>query len=181
MKTHWLAIVAIVALSGGVVQARQWNPDAHMSALDYSQITHIKPTGEVVLLWWMVPEIFMPNANNQALLNVLSRYVILGVAEGRASPNGQLAFEPVPTLQIADQMARTYSPLPENMLPADVNQALSTVQALARQSQIGPLAQGVHWFVYQTDTIRSCASGRMSIALSGETYTYDTPIPGCAK
>jgi hypothetical protein len=182
MTKHWLlAAGAMFALCGGIADARQWEPAPQMAALDYSQISHIKPNGQVVLLWWIVPEIFMPNANNQALLNVLSHYVVLGVVQARPGGNGGLTFDPVPTLQIADQASRSYSPLPDNMLPADVSQALTTVENLARQTPVAPLAQGMHWFVYQADTIHSCASGRMSVAFSGETYTFDTPIPGCPK
>lgn len=182
MKRHWLLVAgAMLAFGGTVANARQWEPAPQMAALDYSQISHIKPNGQVVLLWWIVPEIFMANPNNQALLNVLSHYVILGVVQGRPGANGGLAFDPVPALQIADQASHSYSPLPDNMLPADVSQALATVENLARQTPVAPLAQGMHWFVYQADTIHSCAPGRMSIALAGETYTYDTPIPGCPK
>ncbi|HEX5282365.1 MAG TPA: hypothetical protein VFW28_19965 [Micropepsaceae bacterium] len=152
-----------------------------MAALDYSQISHIKPNGQVVMLWWIVPEIFMPNANNQSLLNVLSHYVVLGVVQGRPGPNGALAFDPIPPLQITDQASQIYSPIPDNMLPADVSQALATVENLARQTPVAPLAQGMHWSVYQADTIHSCGQGRMSVALAGETYIFDTPIPGCPK
>jgi len=175
------AALSIALLLGSSATARQWSPDVHASALDYSQIVHVKPTGEVVLLWWVVPEIFMPNANNQMLLNVLSRYVVIGAAEGRPGPNGQLAFQNLPPLQIMDQMSRNYAALPDNALPQDVAQAIATLQSLARQSPLGPIAQGMRWFVYQANTINSCMPGRLSVPLGGETYTYDTPIPGCGR
>jgi hypothetical protein len=183
MKMPWLAFTAfsLAFLAGGSADARQWNPDVHASALDYAQIFHARPTGEIVLLWWVVPEIFMPNANNQSLLNVLSRYVVVGVAQGRPGANGAVAFEKVPALQITDAASRTYSPLPDNMLPADVAQAIGSLRGLASQSPIGPIAQGMRWLVYQVDTIHSCMPGKMSVPLGGETYTYDTPIPGCVK
>ena len=134
-----------------------------------------------MLLWWVVPEIFVPNANNMSMLNVLSHYVILGVAQGRPGPNGAVAFENVPPLPIADQMSSNYLPIQDNALPAEVSQAIANLRALATQSQLGPIAQGMHWFVYQADTIHSCAPGRLSVSLADETYTYDTPIPGCVK
>ena len=183
MKARWIlsSAACLMVTIVGSVDARQWSPDAHASALDYSQIFHVKPSGDIVLLWWVVPEIFTPNANNQSLLNVLSRYIVIGAAEGRPGPNGALAFENVPAPPIKDQNGRAFSPLADTMLPADVSQAIGTLQGLARQSQLGPIAQGMRWFVYQSDTIRSCASGRLSVPLAGETYTYDTPIPGCVK
>ncbi len=183
MKPAWFAsaVLSLALLPGSSAMARQWSPDVHAQALDYSQIVHVRPTGEVVLVWWVVPEIFTPNANNQALLGVLSRYIVLGVADGRAGPNGQLAFENLPPVQIMDQMSHDYSPLPENALPADVAQAVTTLQGLAMQSPLGPIAQGMHWLVYQANTVHSCMPGRLSVPVAGVTYTYDTPIPGCPK
>jgi hypothetical protein len=175
------AALSIALLFGTSATARQWSPDVHASALDYSQIVHVKPTGEVVLVWWVVPEIFMPNANNQMLLSVLSRYVVIGAADGRQGPNGQLAFQNLPPLQIMDQMSRNYAPLPDNAQPPEVAQAIATLQSLARQSPLGPIAQGMHWFVFQADGVHSCMPGRLSVPLAGETYTYDTPIPGCGR
>ena len=181
MKLRWPVIAFCLSVTFGTAEARQWSPDVHASALDYSQIFHARPSGEIVLLWWVVPEIFTPNANNQSLLNVLSHYVVIGVAEGRPGGNGALAFENVPALQIADQNGRMFSAIPDSSLPADVSQGIANLQALSRQSQLGPIAQGMHWFVYQADSIHSCAPGRLSVPFAGETYTFDTPIPGCPK
>lgn len=177
---NWLAGTAIAITLVAPVEARQWG-NGPPAALDYSQIVHVKPTGELVLVWWVVPEIFAPMPNTQALLNVLSRYVVVGVAQGRPGANGAIAMETVPTVQIADQTGRNYSPLAENALPADVSQAIQTLQAISRQSPLGPVAQGIRWFVFQADTIHSCAPGKVSVPFGGETYTYDTPFPGCAK
>jgi hypothetical protein len=180
MKLRWpIFALCLAAAFGGSADARQWNPDVHASALDYSQIFHARPTGEILLLWWVVPEIFTPNANNQSLLNVLSRYVVIGAAEGRPGPNGALAFENIPALQITDQNGRMFSAIPDGSLPADVSQAVQSLQAISRQSQLGPIAQGMRWFVYQSDSARSCAPGRLGVPFAGETYTFDTPIPGC--
>ncbi len=183
MKPAWFAsaTLSIAVLLGSSAMARQWNPDVHSQALDYSQIVHVKPNGEVALVWWVVPEIFTPNANNQALVGVLSRYVVLGIADGRPGSNGALAFENLPPVQIMDQMSRSYSPMPENALPADASQAIATLQGLAMQSPLGPFAQGMHWLVYQANTVHSCMPGKLSVPVAGETYTFDTPIPGCSK
>ena len=112
---------------------------------------------------------------------MLSRYVVIGVAQGRPGANGAMTTETVPAVQIMDQTGRTYSPLPDNSLPTDVSQAIAALQAISRQSPLGPIAQGIRWLVFQADTIHSCAPGKVSVPLGGETYTYDTPVPGCAK
>jgi hypothetical protein len=39
----------------------------------------------------------------------------------------------------------------------------------------------MRWFVFDGSTIHSCQPGKLSVPYGGETYIYDTPIPGCAK
>ncbi len=161
-------------------QARQWNPDAHAASLDYTQIVHAKPNGEVVFLWWVVPETFQNDPNSQVIRDVLQRYVMVGIAHGHAGAGGSMSFDTIADLRVTDATGRSLSPLPANATPAEVAQATSTLQMLARQS-LGPLGQGVRWFVFDGSTIHDCAPGKMSVPFAGETYTYDTPIPGCAK
>ena len=160
--------------------ARQWNPDSRGAALDYTQILHSKGTGQVAVVWWVVPETFAGAPNAQAIQDVLSRYVVVGVAEGRAAPGAPMSFTPAQDLKIADSSSRQLSPLAANATPPEVAQTIATLQGLARQN-LGPIGQGMRWFVFDGSTIHSCQPGKMSVPYGGETYTYDTPIPGCAK
>jgi hypothetical protein len=170
---------AIAVALASPIAARQWNPDTRGASLDYTQIVHTKPNGEIVLVWWAVPETFPGDANSKVLTDVLSRYVIIGVAHGHNGAGG-VSLDPVADLGIADQSSRQFSPLAANGAPAEVTQALATLQALARQS-LGPLGTGVRWFAFDGSMIHSCTAGKISVPFAGETYTYDTPIPGCAK
>src|SRR4051812_45298340 len=120
--------------------ARQWNPDARGAALDYSQIVHAKGPGEVVVVWWVTPEAFPPSANNQIIQDVLSRYVVLGIAHGQTSTAGQMSFEPIGDLRVTDSTGRSLAPLAANAMPQEVAQTISGLQALARQS-LGPIGQ----------------------------------------
>jgi len=160
--------------------ARQWNPGSSGAALDYTQILHAKGNGEIVVIWWVVPETFASVPNSQPLQDVLSRYVVIGVADGHAGANGAMSYGEVADLKITDQTARSLSALPSNVTPPEVAQAISALQTIARQS-LGPVGQGIRWFVFDGSTIHSCTPGKMSVPYGGETYTYDTPIPGCAK
>ena len=160
--------------------ARQWNPDARGAALDYTQILHSKGTGQVVVVWWVVPETFTAAPNAQAIQDVLSRYVVVGIGEGRAAPGAPMSFTPIQNLTIADASSRQLSPLAANATPPEVAQTIATLQGLARQN-LGPIGQGMRWFVFDGSTIHSCQPGKMSVPYGGETYTYETPIPGCAK
>jgi hypothetical protein len=161
--------------------ARQWSPDAKAAALDYTQILHSKGGGsEIVFLWWVVPETFPASPNSQPVLDALSRYVILGIAHGHSNPGAPMSFDNIADLRIADSTSRSISALGTNLIPPEAAQALGSVRTLAQQS-LGPIGQGMRWFVFDGSTIHSCAAGKMSVPFAGETYTYDTPIPGCGK
>src|ERR1700680_2834357 len=138
-----LSLLSLVA----PVAARHWSPDARGAALDYTQIIHAKGTGEIVVVWWVVPETFMPAANTQTMRDVLSRYGVVGIADGRPGAGGTMSFENIADLKVIDQASRSLSALPANATPADVAQTTSTLQALARQS-LGGIGQGMRWFVF---------------------------------
>jgi len=172
-----LGVCAVMAPAS----ARQWNPDARGAALDYTQILHAKPTGQIVVVWWVVPETFANDANSQILKDVLSRYVIVGLADGRTVPGGgNMSFTPVADLRITDQTGRSIAALAPSTTPPEVTQATTSLQALGRQS-LGPIGQGMRWFVFDGSTIHSCTPGKMSVPFGGYTYPFDTPIPGCPK
>jgi len=172
--------LAVLALTTPA-SARQWNPDSRGSALDYTQILHAKGTGQVVVVWWVVPETFIGAPNAQSIQDALSRYVVVGISEGRATaPGAPMSFTQIQDLKIADASGRQLSPLAANAMPPEVTQTIATLQGLARQN-LGPIGQGMRWFVYDGSTIHSCQSGKMSVPYGGETYIYETPIPGCAK
>ena len=181
MKSWLLSAGLAMSVVTASVEARQWSPEPRAAALDYAQIVHVKPNGQLVLVWWVVPEIFAPMPNTQPLLNVLSRYVVLGVAQGRPGANGTMTMDTVPAVEITDDMGRSYAPLADNALPPDVSQAIATLQAISRQTPLGPIAQGIRWFVFQADGVHSCGPGALSVPFGGETYNYDTPVPGCTK
>jgi hypothetical protein len=161
--------------------ARQWNPDSRGAAVDYTQILHTKGPGQVVFVWWVVPETFAGAPNAQGIQDALSRYVVVGIGDGRAAgPGAPMTFTPVQDLKIADAAAHQLSPLAANATPPEMAQTITTLQGLARQN-LGPVGQGMRWFVFDGSTIHSCQPGKMSVPYGGETYVFDTPIPGCAK
>lgn len=161
--------------------ARQWNPDSRAAAGDYTLIFHPKGPTQVVAVWWAAPEAFIGAPNAQVMQDALSRYVVVGIADGRvAAPGAPMTFTPIQDLKVADASGRQLSPLAANATPPEMTQTITNLQGLARQS-LGPLGQGMRWFVFDGSMIHSCQPGKLSVPYGGETYTYDTPIPGCAK
>ena len=172
-----LSLTMILALAAGSASARPWKPDPKASAQDYSQIVHSKSNGDIVLLWWLVPQIVptVPQAQD-----VLDKYVIIGIVEGHVSPVGSVSFIPIDTLTANDSSGKPLRHLTPNDVPPALTGLLAGLQAALAQS-IGAMGQGMHWFVFDGGGIHACGSGGLAIPYQGETYTYETPIPGCPK
>src|SRR5258706_14625083 len=162
--------IGVLALLTPVL-ARQWNPDSRGSALDYTQILPSKGTGQVVVVWWVVPETFIGAPNAQSIQDVLSRYVVIGIAEGRAGPGAPMSFSQIQDLKISDSSARQLSSLTANATPAEVAQTIATLQGLARQN-LGPIGQGMRWFVFDGSTIHSCQPGKLSVPYGGGVHMH---------
>jgi hypothetical protein len=165
----------LAALAVSPAAARQWNANGQGAAVDYTQIIDTKTNGEFVFVWWPVPEAFPNDPNTQVIKNVLGRYIFVGIARGRNGGAG-MSFFAITDLKIADGMSRQLSPLAGNTLPPEVAQTLTALQAIQH-----PMRQGLRWFVFDGSTIHACMSGKLSVPFEGVTYTFDTPIPGCAK
>src|SRR6266550_2428990 len=119
MRSAAFTALAVMALMIPA-SARQWNPDARGAALDYTQILHSKGTGQVVVVWWVVPATFAGAPNAQAIQDVLSRYVVVGISEGRGTPVAPRSFSPIQDLKIADASSRQRSPLAASATPPEV-------------------------------------------------------------
>src|SRR5258708_32717306 len=102
IRSAGLSSLAVLALMTPAL-ARQWNPDSRGAAVDYTQILHTKGPGQVVFVWWVVPETFAGAPNGQAIQDALARNVVVGIADGRAAgPGAPMTFNPVPDLTIAE-------------------------------------------------------------------------------
>ena len=120
-----LAVLALMIPAS----ARQWNPDSRSAAGDYSLIFHSKGPTQVVAVWWAAPEAFIGAPNAQAIQDALSRYVVIGIADGRApGPGAPMTFTPVPDLKIADAGGRQFSPLAANATPPEMTQTITALQ-----------------------------------------------------
>jgi hypothetical protein len=109
---------------------------------------------------------------------VLDKYVVVGVVHANAGVNGRVSFDPIDTLQARDGNGSPLTLLIGDNVPPTVAGLLSGVEATVRQA-LGAMGQGMHWFVFDGGAVHSCVTGGLSIPVAGETYTYETPIPGC--
>ena len=170
-----LLLSSLVLLSfSAPSSSRPWKPDAKAAAQDYAQIVHSKPNGDIVIVWWLVPQI-APTPPQ-----VLDNYVIVGIGEGHVAPTGTMSFAAINSLGANDANGRALKFLTRNDIPPAVSALLAGLQPPLSQS-LGAMGQGIHWFVFEAGGVHACGPGGLSIPYKGETYTYETPIPGCPK
>ena len=56
---------------------------------------------------------------------------------------------------------------------------IATSEAALRQSTQG---QGkIYWGIWEAGSISACQKGKLVVNYEGEAYSFDTPLPGCAK
>ncbi len=76
-------------------------------------------------------------------------------------------------------MGNALKQIADSDLPPVMTNMLASVEGMLHQA-LGPMGEGIHWLVFDSGgTVRSCAKGGLSVQYAGETYTYQTPIPGC--
>ncbi|HML11409.1 MAG TPA: hypothetical protein VK432_11165 [Stellaceae bacterium] len=178
------AIAAFVALlcllcaaAPDPAQSRPWKPTPAALAQDYTQIIDNRSGKELVLVWWLVPQLI---PNSSAAAELLDKYVVVGIIHGHVDVGGTLSFDKIDSLQAMDGNSTPLKALIGDNIPPAVQGALTAVEGVLRQA-LGPTGQGIAWFVFEGGAVHACQKGGLSIPFEGETYTYETPIPGCPK
>lgn len=168
-----IGLVLLLALPSGHSWPRTWKPTPLSLARDYTMITDTRP-GDVRLVFWIASQT-LSNAEAQ---KIFEDYVVIGVARMHISPAGNTSFDAADTLQASDGQGKPLKLLGDDDIAPAVRGSVTAVEALFRQS-LGPLGQGFRWFVFAGGTVSACKPGGLSVPFAGETYTYETPIPGC--
>ena len=165
-----LMLMALPAL------ARPWNPQGATLAQEYSVITDSRPNHDIVQVFWMTWP--MTATNSQTVRDLLDHYIIMGVSHGSLGPGGQMTFDKEEGVEAVGLDGTPLKAVPEDRYPPAVNGTVTTMGAFMRQS-MGAMGAGMKFLVFESNGVRACEKGRLSVKYAGETYTYDTPIPGC--
>ena len=164
------------ALAAAPASARLWKPTPLQQAQDYVAISHNKGSDGRVLLNWMAST----TTTTPTMKDVLDKYVVINLIHTTASVGGAPPewIEPE-GIQVTDGSG---TPLKE-VSGGDIPPSLVGLIA-ASQAGLAQVTQGkgkIHWMVFQAGAINACTNGRLSVTYAGETYTFDTPLPGCGK
>jgi hypothetical protein len=152
--------------------ARNWRQNPANLAQDYALIVDHRPNGHAVLVMWFAPPI-LTTGNVQ----LLDKYIILGMVDATHVAGGTMNFADMEAPVVRDGEGHTLRLVGKDM-PADIAAGTAAMQSMFATT-FGQLGHGLRLFVFEPGTVHACSAGKVSVAYSGETYTYDTPFPGC--
>lgn len=181
MKRTFLGIcIALSAFAaiGAPSQARAWKPQGAALAQDYAVITDTRADHDIVILSWFASPLAASAPNAEAAQAMLDKYIIIGAVHGHIGTGGAVSFDTTDTLQALDADKKPLTLLEGDKIPPMVAGSVSLLGAMMRQS-IGAMGQGMRFFVFDAGDVHACGKGQLAVPYAGETYTYDTPIPGC--
>ena len=101
------------------------------------------------------------------------------VGDGIESPTGigLVSWDDIEGVQATDASGQPLKELIDDAIPPGLVGLIATSQASLRQSTQG---QGkIRWSVYEAGSVNACRPGKLSVAYDGETYVFETPMPGC--
>lgn len=176
------AAIMLFALGASPALSRQWKATPEALARDYAVINDPRPGGEMVMAMWFVPPIVPANSPGADIVRaMLQKYVVIVVVHGRLQrATGTYSFEPIDALPAMNQSGKPLAPVSRDSLPPTNVGVLSAMESMLRQS-FGPMGKGMKLFVFDAGDVGSCKKGQLSVLFVNETYTWNTPIPGCQQ
>jgi hypothetical protein len=172
-----LIACAAVVLGVGSASARQWNPTPQALAQDYSMIQDNRTGDELVMVFWLSPLM----VKEKEMQDVLSTNVIVGVLDAHIGADGKMSAASDDTFSAKDSAGKTLRILKGDDIPPAISGGVQMIESMFRQS-LGPMGAAFQWYVLDGSSVHACQPGNgFSVRFAGETYVYDTPIPGCPK
>lgn len=157
-------------------QARLWKPERETLAQNYAIITDIRKSHDVITVFWLAPPLA---PGSPAAQIILERYVIVGVSHVKQDMvTGKTESTNLDAVEAHDNDGKPLALLEGDKVPPAVAGVIGAIGGTARQA-MGVVGTGMRFFTFDAGNVRACGKGRLSVAYVGETYTYDTPIPGC--
>ncbi len=170
-----------VMLSGAVFSpaySRSWKATPAQIAGEYAAIAHARSNTDFVnIRWWASPTVM----SGTPLAGVLEKFIVISVVHFHVQPpTGTMSFDDIETLEARDSSEMPLTFISRNALPPAAAGVLAAFEASFRQS-LGRLGDGTKFFIFDAGMVRACEKVGISVPYSGETYTWETPFPGCSR
>jgi len=172
-----LLSVTVLGIFFSSALSRPWKPTPTQIAGDYAQINHTKSRTEFVnIRWWAAPTVM----SGTPLARMLEKDIVISVVHYHTGEGGAISVDNIDTLEVRDDDDKPLTLVSRTeLLPTEVGM-ISTIEASFRQS-IGRIGDGTRFFIFDAGMVRACEKGRISVPFAGETYTWETPFPGCLQ
>ena len=178
-----ITLSAILLLCAGLLPAssRMWKPTPEKLALDYATIDDARPSGDLIFLMWFAAPIVRPDVPNAAQVRaLLEQYVFLAAAEGHLDKTiGVISFGNIDALEAKDDAGTPLTAVERAGMPPTTVGAVTIVERMFQQA-LGAMGKGMKMFVFDAGNVHACKKGSLSVPFAGETYTWETPLPGCS-
>jgi hypothetical protein len=176
MRARIIACVFLTAwLACGPSQARLWKPTPQQLAGDYATIVHNKGDQGRVTIGWAASPAFP----NLVLKQVLDRYIVISIVHAVTGPDGSTLWDDIAGVQVLDGNNQPLKEVAPDNIPPGLAGFIATSAAAMRQNTQGKGKISLR--VYEPGSVNACTAGKLLVAYDGETYSFDTPIPGCEK
>jgi hypothetical protein len=170
------AVVVSLCLGAPLTaQARVWKPSPEALAQDYLEIMDVNNRGHLRAIVWLASPVMQGEPAAQALMD---QYVIILVANAGVQPDGIMTFAPAASVKASGADQAQLVQLQSDDFPPTIQGVMTAMQAMFSKS-MGSLGSNMQPFVFKAGTVKACEKGQLSVQVDGDTYTYDTPIPGC--
>jgi hypothetical protein len=167
----------LLCVASSPASSRDWKATPSAIAQNYATILDNRGKGDIVLLIWFVPQI--APSGSSGTKTTLEKYVVITVVHAHLEPtSGVMSFDDINALVAKDQSEKPLTPVPRDTLPPVSTGMLASMETVFRQS-FGAMGKGMKTFVFDAGAVHSCEKGGMSVPFADETYTWETPIPGC--
>ena len=177
---YWTILLASAAILMPplTAEARQWRATPMALAQDYVQIIDQRSPGELVIVFWVSPQLIQQAPANERARQLLAKNMVVGVVHADISPGGSFTYRTpaAPTVDVALRGPQT------NLPDSEIEPIALGVIEVLRQSlgqALGPAGKGIRWFTFDGSNVNSCRAGAFAIKYANEAYTFETPIPGC--
>jgi hypothetical protein len=105
---------------------------------------------------------------------------VLSVDHFHTGQGGTISVDDIDTLEVRDEDNKPLTLVPRtDLLPSEVGM-LSAIEAAIRQSS-GRIGAGTRFFIFDAGSVHACEQGEILVPFAGETYTWETPFPGCSQ